>query len=88
MTNFSFNIFKKLKKCKLENLKKFNREHQLPIYGILGVFQLLSGWFIVLITERTLMGHIEDNEIYLATKCIILPIPTHIFLHEEEVSSL
>lgn len=62
-----------------------NRNVQIPIHGTLGVFQHLSGWFIVIITENTIIGEIEENQICLASKFQIHPIPQQIQISDEEV---
>ena len=45
-----------------------NREMQIPIHGCLGVFRILSGWFVVLITENHFMGTLRDKEIFSVTQ--------------------
>lgn len=58
---------------------------QVPILGTLGVFKLLSGWFVVVITENFLIGSIEEKNIYLASKYQVYPIPSQKIISEEEV---
>ena len=61
---------------------------QIPIHGCLGAFRILSGWFVVLITENHFMGTLRDKEIFMASKFQIYPIPTQAVMLEEEVGPL
>jgi phosphatidylinositol 4-phosphatase len=63
------------------------REYQVPIFGVLGVIQFLSGWFVIVITERQPVGVLENSEIYHATKFNIYPIPAQDTITEDEVCS-
>ena len=60
----------------------------MEIFGVMGVIELLSGWFIILVTERELIGKIGDHEIYKVKKTSIQEIPNHVQLNEEEVFNL
>jgi len=60
------------------------RENQCPILGTLGVIKLLSGWFVILITEQSTIGKINGSEVFLVTKTALRRIPRHVELSEEE----
>ena len=61
-------------------------ENRVEIYGIMGVIEFLSGWFIIFVTEREFIGKLGEHEIYKVKKTSIQEIPNHIQITEEEVN--
>ncbi len=62
------------------------QESTLYIYGIMGFIQLLSGDYMLTITEREVVGSIKGKSIYRIGAFQILPLARHLdALSEEEV---
>ena len=64
------------------------RELSIPIYGVLGAIRFLTGWFIIVVLDRQLVGRIEDKEVFLVTKTAVYPIPRCLYTNDEEVLTL
>ncbi|KAF9406010.1 Phosphoinositide phosphatase sac1, partial [Podila epigama] len=49
-------------------------EEVMTIYGVMGFIRLLAGEYMVVITERTKIGRIGDNDIYKVKDYKVLPL--------------
>lgn len=61
---------------------------QKPIYGLVGAIKLIAGNFLIVITGKSRVGHLNEHEVYKVDQFELIPyFKSDIGLTESEVPS-